>query len=102
MRHPQVEVSEAESELPIHPPDAADRVDANAALKALGQLPENFRAPLILFYLEDHSYLEIAGILGVPAGTVMSRISRGRAMLRKLMEEKPANMIAFEPARSAT
>ena len=62
----------------------------------LSSADELFRAPLILFYLEDHSYLEIAEILKIPPGTVMSRISRGRAMLRQLMEDKPGNVVPLE------
>jgi RNA polymerase sigma-70 factor (ECF subfamily) len=101
IRHPHVEVGAVEHELPVRQPEAADRIDASTVLAALSRLPETFRTPLGLFYLEEHSYLEIAEILGVPPGTVMSRISRGRAMLRKLMEEKPSNVISLEPARAA-
>ena len=101
IRHPHVEVGAVEHELPVSQPEAADRIDASTVLAALRQLPETFRIPLGLFYLEEHSYLEIAEILGVPPGTVMSRISRGRAMLRKLLEEKPSNVISLEPARAA-
>src|SRR5262249_41820527 len=100
-RHPQVEVGAAELELPVRLPDAPERIDAATRMAALRQLPEIFRAPLTLFYLEDHSYLEIAQILQVPPGTVMSRISRGRSMLRKLMEDRPANVITLEPSKAA-
>ena len=80
-------------ELESFSPDQADKVDAAAAKQALLQLDEIFRAPLILFYLEEHSYTEIADILDIPLGTVMSRISRGRAMLReRLLPSKPATV----------
>ena len=55
---------------------------------ALGELDETFRAPLALFYLEDHSYRDIAEILEIPIGTVMSRIARGKELLRKQIVEK--------------
>lgn len=52
----------------------------------LGQLPEEQRQVILLVGLEGMEYEAAAGILGVPIGTVRSRISRGRAMLRLLME----------------
>ena len=52
--------------------------DLQAALDAL---PETFRQAVWLRDVEEFSYAEIAGIVGVPIGTVMSRISRGRRML---------------------
>jgi RNA polymerase sigma-70 factor (ECF subfamily) len=88
VRYPQVEVSEADRDLPVTLPIAPDRIDAAIAREALNQIEEVYRAPLVLFYLEEHSYLEIAEILGIPLGTVMSRISRGRALLRRLLEDK--------------
>lgn len=58
------------------------QVDGQAALRALAHLPEKFRAPLTLFYLQDLSYKEIATILDIPIGTVMSRLSRGKEQLK--------------------
>ncbi len=53
--------------------------------RALAEVPEVFRSALVLRDVEEFSYEEIAGILGVPVGTVMSRIHRGRAHLRRLL-----------------
>ena len=56
-------------------------------LKALSQLPEDQRSVLLLVSVEDMSYAQVAGILDVPIGTVMSRLARARSRLRKLMED---------------
>lgn len=61
---------------------AADALDASTVQEALHALADHYRAPVTLFYLKQHSYREIAVILGIPIGTVMSRIHRGRAELR--------------------
>jgi RNA polymerase sigma-70 factor, ECF subfamily len=53
--------------------------------KALSLLPPEFRLPVILADLEDLSYKEIADIMECPAGTVMSRLYRGRRMLQKIL-----------------
>ena len=99
-RHPHVEADSSELDLPAITSDAGEHIDAAAARQALLQVDEVFRAPLVLFYLEEHSYLEIAEILGVPVGTVMSRLSRGRALLRHLMEDKPPGPARPETAKS--
>lgn len=59
-----------------------EREWAKAVQQALLALPEAYRAPLYLRDVEDFSYKEIAEILGCPIGTVMSRLARGRALLR--------------------
>jgi RNA polymerase sigma-70 factor (ECF subfamily) len=64
---------------------AVDAIDAAAAREALHRLDVRYRAPVTLFYMQLHSYREIAAILDIPIGTVMSRISRGKAELRKVL-----------------
>jgi RNA polymerase sigma-70 factor (ECF subfamily) len=54
---------------------------------ALKQLPEEFRTPVYLADAEGFSYAEIAEILDIPMGTVMSRIHRARVRLRGLLTE---------------
>lgn len=55
--------------------------------EALGKVPAEFRLAVVLADLEDFSYKEIADIMGCPAGTVMSRLYRGRRILQKLLLE---------------
>jgi RNA polymerase sigma-70 factor (ECF subfamily) len=64
-------------------------VDGASTVAALEQLEESYRAPITLFYLQDLSYKEIADVLEVPIGTVMSRLSRGKAQLKKILLEHP-------------
>lgn len=54
-------------------------------LRAFSVLPEEQRSVLLLIGVEDLSYEEAAAVLGVPIGTVMSRVSRGRERLRQFM-----------------
>lgn len=55
--------------------------------KAIEALPEDFREAVIMADLEDLSYKEIADAMGCPLGTVMSRLYRGRKILRETLEE---------------
>ncbi|MCA9076227.1 MAG: RNA polymerase sigma factor [Planctomycetaceae bacterium] len=58
-------------------------IDGEELQAALNELPEEFRTPVILFYFEEMSYKDIATHLDIPTGTVMSRLSRGKAYLRQ-------------------
>ena len=66
-------------------PDLGLRMDLVAALR---RLPVEQREPLLLVTLEQLSYAECAETLRIPIGTVMSRVSRGRAALRDLLDGK--------------
>jgi len=85
-------IDERTEELPGVPADCAERVDSQTLLRILGEIAEDFRAPLVLYYLEDLSYNEIAETLAVPLGTVQSRIARAKIKLLQLLNEtaKPA------------
>ncbi len=82
---------DANFEEPPHvAPSVVDALDAATVLKALHALDDRYRAPVTLFYMQQHSYREIAEILEVPIGTVMSRISRGKVELRKSLSDAAA------------
>ncbi len=66
------------------PQDAMARGQEDVA-RALASIPEAFRAAVVLRDVQDFTYDEIAGILDIPIGTVMSRIHRGRALLRQAL-----------------
>lgn len=77
-----------ERALPTSP--AADEVQLGLSediQAALASLPEEFRVPVVLCDVADQSYEQIASALGVPVGTVRSRIHRGRRQLRTLLSE---------------
>jgi RNA polymerase sigma-70 factor (ECF subfamily) len=89
-RFPHHEISAMEHCLSQTTPEAAAQLDAATVRAALLQVEEPFRPPLVLFYFEEYSYKDIAEILGVPIGTVMSRLARGKEQLRRLLDEKSA------------
>ena len=74
---------------PLLPPsrsaevEALDRLADSEILQALRDLPAEFRVPIYLADIEGYPYKEIAMIMGIPLGTVMSRLHRGRGKLRR-------------------
>ena len=91
MRFPEIELETVREEEMSIPPNVK-AIDCGTALDALREVDEPFRAPLTLFYLEQFSYQEIANLLKVPIGTVMSRLSRGKAMLRQRLVSKEQSL----------
>ena len=70
------------SSLPLASNSRFSTIDTGSALRALQSLDKKYRIPLTLFYLEGMSYRDIAGLMDIPEGTVMSRLSRGKERLR--------------------
>jgi RNA polymerase sigma factor (sigma-70 family) len=60
-----------------------DHVQTRDLMRLVDELPEEQRSVLLLVCVEDLSYAQVAGVLGIPIGTVMSRLSRARERLRK-------------------
>ena len=79
-----------ESELASAEPHSEDRLIAQANSEeicaALAALPLAYRDVVVLREMEELSYAEISEIVGVPVGTVMSRLSRGRTLLRQALK----------------
>jgi RNA polymerase sigma factor (sigma-70 family) len=67
-----------------------DRLELMELESALNHLPDEQREVLLLVALEELSYADIAATLGIPIGTVMSRLSRGRERLRLIMNGEHA------------
>jgi RNA polymerase sigma-70 factor (ECF subfamily) len=70
-------------ELPEAMPDPLPEIDPERLQTALNELSEAFRTPIVLYYFEDFSYRDIAEQMDLPIGTVMSRLARAKAWLRK-------------------
>jgi RNA polymerase sigma-70 factor (ECF subfamily) len=75
----------AESDVPAVEGGQDSALAHRDLLRALAALPEEQRSVLVLIAVEDLSYEQAARVLGVPIGTVMSRLSRGRERLRHFM-----------------
>ena len=93
-RFPHAELDAVEAELPAIPASFG-QLDGHTVTRALARVDEVYQSPVALFYLQDFTYREIAEILGVPIGTVKSRIARGIARLHQLLAvdqsaEKPS------------
>ena len=76
------------------------RMAEDDVARALASLPDEFRTVATLYFIDDLSYQEIADILGVPIGTVRSRLHRGRHMLQKQLWHV-AQELGIVPATTA-
>src|ERR1700747_2814166 len=77
-------------------PRAGDTLQLRDVERAIKLLPEEQRQVILLVGLEGMRYEEVAAVLDIPIGTVRSRLSRGREMLRRLMDMKEEPDVTFE------
>jgi len=89
-RHLSIVQASVPSEVNAVEADAETEQRRASIAMQLRALPAEFREALVLREIEDLSYREIADVLGVPIGTVMSRLARGRALLRRALVPTPA------------
>jgi RNA polymerase sigma factor (sigma-70 family) len=106
-RFPHQTISSVEHELPVLTPEMVNEMDGLLVMEALLEIDEHHRTPLTLFYLQNLSYREIAEILDVPIGTVMSRLSRSKVALRDHLAARAArrnapNRFPMNPRHSAS
>jgi len=96
-----LEIASVENELPPVTPETVDKLENEAVSRSLLELEERYRVPLSLYYFENHSYAEISEMLDIPIGTVMSRISRAKELMRKSLAAKSIgverNIIRINP-----
>lgn len=85
---PHYEIASVEAELPPVTPELVDKLEHEAVSESLLEVEERYRVPLALYYFENLSYAEIAGMLDIPIGTLMSRLSRGKELMRKSLAAK--------------
>jgi RNA polymerase sigma-70 factor (ECF subfamily) len=78
-------------QVPVRP-NQLDRVELMELVEQMGRLPPEQREVLLLAAVEELRYEEIAAVLEIPIGTVMSRLSRARAKLRRIVADSPANL----------
>ena len=83
-------IEESTHDLPDVPADCVNQIDSRTLLRMLREIDEDFRAPLVLYYIEDFSYKQIAGVLAIPLGTVQSRIARAKVQLLRRLNETNA------------
>lgn len=90
LRRPGLDTSSTDDEYFEAPSRATqtDQLEVRDLEFALARLPEDQREVVLLVALEDISYAQVASVLGIPIGTVMSRLSRGRERLRLILDRQ--------------
>jgi RNA polymerase sigma-70 factor (ECF subfamily) len=78
----------AEADPPAPEADSFAGTRSGLVMETMPEIDEVYRVPLTLFYLQECSYKEIADVLEVPIGTVMSRLARGKIHLRAALARK--------------
>lgn len=78
---------------------AQDAPELGVLQVALNELPEIYRTPIILYYLDDLDYRDIADMMEVPIGTIMSRLARAKEKLRERLDPH-AESLGFFPERA--
>lgn len=86
----QVSLEDMDTEFPTEQETVEDalifREETRTVQRAVAALPEKYRLPVLLFYMEDLKVAEIAAVLKLPQGTVKSRLFQARRVLQKELE----------------
>lgn len=94
-----IEADEFVFENAIHSPSIPEHLTDDEIIKALDKLPEHYRAVVLLVDVHDFLYKEVAEVLEIPIGTIMSRLHRARAGLKKTLT-KNAEAFGIKNART--
>ena len=81
------EVPECPDERPDPSEVLAAKADSESICNAVAQLPEHYRAVTVFRYFEDMSVPEIAGVLGIPEGTVKFRLHKAKKIMRRILSQ---------------
>lgn len=73
------------NEIAVVSVDTINKIDSHTMLELFEKIDKSYQAALLLYYMEDLSYKEIAEVLEIPLGTVQSRIARGKMRLHELL-----------------
>jgi RNA polymerase sigma-70 factor, ECF subfamily len=77
-------------------PPSETPIDSDELQAAINALSDDFKVVVLMFYFEHRPYREIADLLNVPIGTIMSRLARAKAQLRNLLAEADAMTVAAQ------